>query len=68
MKSLPQYFTYLLHGAYLEDTPVTDDGDIVFLAVEETLKILAEIHSSRGVNTYLSTHMHRRVYEVLGEM
>jgi hypothetical protein len=43
----------------------TDNLEKISLAIEESLKILAEEYSKKGVNAVIATRIHRRVYEVL---
>lgn len=50
----------------MESRFVTDDEELIFKAVGEALKILADSYFSKGINAHIATVMHRKVYEVLG--
>ncbi len=66
MKISPKCPACLLNRVYMECRMVTDDYDLIFRAVEEALKILAERYPRREINAHIATYMHRRVYEILG--
>ncbi len=56
----------LLNRVYFEARLVTDDMDLVAKCVDAALKILADGFAKKPVNAHIATHMHRKVYEVLG--
>ncbi len=66
MRIHPMCPSCLLNRAYVESRFVTDDEDLIFKAVGEALKVLANRYFTRGINAHIATEMHRRVYEVLG--
>ncbi len=66
MKIHPKCPSCLLNRAYMECRMVTEDRERIFKAVEEALRILAERYPKKEVNAHIATHMHRRVYEILG--
>ncbi len=66
MKMHPKCPSCLLNRAYMECKMVTEDKEKIFKAVEEALRILAERYPRKEINAHIATHMHRRVYEILG--
>lgn len=66
MRMYPICPACLLNRAYMESRFVTDDEELIYRAVGEALKVLAEKYFTRGINAHIATEMHRRVYEVLG--
>ncbi len=66
MRIHPMCPSCLLNRAYVESRFVTDDEDLIFKAVGEALKVLANRYFTRGINAHIATEMHRKVYEVLG--
>ncbi len=66
MRITPKCPICLLNRAYLESRMVTDDEELISKAVEEALKVLADLYPTKGINAHIATVMHRRVYEVLG--
>ena len=67
MKIQPQCASCLLSRVHYEASLSTDDEALIKKAVKEALKTLFENFSYENIATNVSTAIHRKVYEVLGD-
>ncbi len=66
MKISPRCPACLLSRVYMECKMATNDEEKIFEAVKDSLAILNKEYPKRKINAHIATHIHRRVYEVLG--